>query len=234
MLKKTALLLAMLLSTSVFASEAKIKATLEKEHPELGKITAVNPTSFSGLYEIVGETQLFYTNDKAQFLIGGALYDLKTMRNLTDERSKKLFAVDFKSLPLSLAVKRVKGRGERKMAYFTDPNCGYCKKLEQELVNVDNVTLYAFLYPVFPGSDEKVRRILCSKNPAKTWEDVMLNGVQPSDGAACQTETERVLALGQKHHVTGTPTIIFADGQVSPGYMPAAELEKALNAAAGR
>ena len=234
MLKKFCLLLVLLGACNSYANEEKIKNSLSKNHPEIGDISSVNKTPFSPLFEVVTSTQIFYTDEKAQFLINGSLYDLRSMRNLTEERSKKLFAVDFKNLPLNLAVKRVKGNGERKMAYLTDPNCGYCKKLEQELAEIDNVTLYMFLYPVFPGSDEKVHKILCSKNPAKTWEDLMLNGLQPNGSATCATETDKVLALGKKLNVSGTPTIIFADGQVSPGYMPAVELEKALNAGMGR
>jgi len=233
MFRTLLLLLASLICLSAYADEAKVKKILEKNYPQIGKVDNVYKASFLGLYEVVTDDQLFYTDEKAQYLINGSIYDLKSGRNLTEERSHKLFAVDFDSLPFELAVKRVKGNGQRKMAYLTDPNCGYCKKLEGVLKNVDNVTLYRFLYPIFPGSDEKVRNILCTNDPNKTWEDWMLNGVQPPAGN-CTTQTEKVVALGKKLHVNGTPTIIFADGTQVPGYLPAAELEKALNGEASR
>jgi thiol:disulfide interchange protein DsbC len=127
-----------------------------------------------------------------------------------------------------LAVKKVKGNGNRKMAYFTDPNCGYCKKLEHELQSVDNVTLYLFLYPLFEGSAEKVQAIWCSDDKVKAWDDLMLNGVQPAPGK-CEAPSNKVLALGKKLRVNGTPALIFSNGVLNPGYMPAAELEKALD-----
>ncbi len=226
------LLLAIFFCVSAYADEDKVKSSLQKNYPQIGKIDKVYKSPVLGLYEVVTDGQLFYTDEKTQYLIVGNIFDLKNGHNLTEERSHKLFAVDFSNLPFEIALKRVKGNGQRKLAYLTDPNCGYCKKLEGELKNVDNVTLYRFLYPIFAGSDEKVRNILCTGDPNKTWEDWMLNGVPPPAGN-CATQTEKVVALGKKLHVNGTPTLIFADGTQIPGYLPAAELEKALNGAAG-
>ena len=224
MFKYLVLFSATLFCLSAHADETKLKGFLEKNYPQLGKIENVSKAPINGLYEVETAEQFFYTDETGQYLVVGSIYDIKSERNLTDARM-------LKNLPFELALKRVKGKGERVLAYLTDPNCGYCKKLEGELKNVDNVTLYRFLYPIFPGSDEKVRNILCSKDPNKTWEDWMLNGVPPPKGN-CTTQTEKVSALGKKLHVDGTPSLIFADGRRVPGYMPAAELEKALNSAA--
>jgi thiol:disulfide interchange protein DsbC len=232
MFRTLLLLLALLFCLNAHADEAKVKNILQKNYPQIGKIDNVYKAPYLGLYEVAADGQLFYTDEKAQYLINGNIYDLKSGRNLTEERSRKLFAIDFNSLPLELAVKMVKGKGERKLAYFADPNCSYCKKLEGVLKNVDNVTLYRFMYSIFPGSDEKVRNILCTSDPNKTWDDWMLNGVLPPPGN-CANQAGKVLALGQKLHVNGTPTLIFANGLQVPGFMPAADLEKALNGAVG-
>ena len=221
-------LLAVLTSACAYAGEAKVKDLLQKNYPQLGKVEKVNKASFLGLYEVVTSDHLFYTDEKAQYLINGSVYDLKTMRNLTEERSRQLFADDFNGLPFEIAMKKVKGNGQRKMAYFTDPNCGYCKKLENELKNVDNVTLYLLLYPIFQGSDEKVKAVWCSKDQVKAWDDLMLNNVQPPAGT-CDTPSSKVLGLGKKLNVNGTPALIFADGVVNSGFLPATELEKILN-----
>jgi len=137
---------------------ASIKETLKSNYEQLiGPVDQVNKSPIPGLYEVVTGDHIFYTDKSAQYLIDGQMFDLKARKNLTEARARKLFAVDFAALPLDLAIKKVKGDGSRTMAYFTDPNCGYCKKLEQELKNVDNVTLYLFLYPIFDGSAEKVQ-----------------------------------------------------------------------------
>jgi thiol:disulfide interchange protein DsbC len=209
---------------------AAIKDTLQKNYEQLiGPVNQVNKSPISGLYEVITGDHIFYTDKTAQYLIDGSMFDLKARRNLTEARARVLFAVDFSKLPLELAVKRVKGNGSRKMAYFADPNCGYCKKLEHELQSVNDVTLYLFLYPIFDGSAEKVQNIWCSADRAKSWEDLMLNGVQPPTAAKCDTPTDKVMALGRHLKVNGTPALIFANGVVNPGYLPAAELEKALD-----
>jgi thiol:disulfide interchange protein DsbC len=208
---------------------ASIKMTLQKNYEQLiGPVDQVNKSPIPGLYEVVTPERIFYTDKTAQYLIDGDLFDLKARKNITKSRSQQLFAVDFNQLPLDLAVKKVKGDGSRKMAYFTDPNCGYCKKLEEELKSVDNVTLYLFLYPIFDGSAEKVQGVWCSADKAKAWDDLMLNGVQPAT-AKCDVPTAKVMELGRKLKVNGTPALIFANGIINPGYMPAANLNKALD-----
>lgn len=204
---------------------AKLKDSLSKT---LGEVTQVNKSPVNGLYEVVTGDHIFYSDENGQYIIDGSLFDLKNRRNITEVRSCQLFAVDFAKLPLDIAIKKVKGNGSRKLAYFTDPNCGFCKKLEHELQSVDNVTLYLFLYPIFEGSAEKVQAVWCSKDKIKAWDNLMLNGVQPAAGK-CDVPTNKVLELGHKLKVNGTPALIFANGMVNPGYMPAAELNKALD-----
>lgn len=228
-------LLVLLLSVSLaHAAETDktavaIKDTLQKNYSQLiGPIDQINKSPIPDLYEVVTGDHIFYTDKTAHYLIDGNMFDLKMRRNLTEARARVLFAADFNNLPFDLAVKKIKGNGSRKLAYFTDPNCGYCKKLEQELQNVTDVTLYLFLYPIFEGSAEKVQAIWCSDNKVKAWDNLMLKGVQPEVGK-CETPSNKVLALGKKLRVNGTPALIFANGTINPGYMPATELEKALD-----
>lgn len=225
-------LLLLLLSTSLAIAAddkaAAIKESLQKYQQLIGPVDQVNTSPVSGLYEVVTGDHIFYTDEKAEILIDGQMFDLNARKNLTEARARTLFAVEFDKLPLHLAVKKVKGNGSRKMAYFTDPNCGYCKKLEQELKSVSNVTLYLFMYPIFNGSAETVQAVRCSKDPVKAWDDLMQNGVKPKP-ATCKVPTEEVMALGRKLKVNGTPALIFANGVINPGYLPADRLEQALN-----
>ncbi len=230
------LLLLLLSATLAQAAEnntAKLKELLSQNYGQmLGGITQVNKSPISGLYEVVTQDHIFYADESGQYLIDGSLYDLQARRNLTEARSRALFAVDFDKLPFDLAIKKVKGKGTRRMAYFTDPNCGWCKKLEHELQKVDDVTLYLFMSTHIGGSDsaEKAQAIWCSKDRVKSWDDLMLNGVRPQT-AKCDTPTTKVMELARKLKVSGTPALIFADGVINPGYLPAEQLEQALNSA---
>jgi len=210
------------------AGENEIRKSLQSKFPGIGKIEHIVKTPYAGLYEVVIDDQLLYTDANGDYIFEGNIIDTKTRRDLSGERRRVLFAVDFDKLPLELAVKKVKGNGKRRLAIFTDPNCTYCRRLEKELSGVTDVTLYFFMYPIFPGSDEIVRNVLCSKNPIKAWDDWMLSDIAPAR-AVCATQTDKVLALGQKLHVNGTPNLIFGSGMQSPGLLPMEELEKNLN-----
>ncbi|MDH2918908.1 MAG: DsbC family protein [Sideroxydans sp.] len=221
-------LLLLLIAPLAHAGEAEIRQSFAAKFPDIDKLDHIVKTPYSGLYEIVVNGQIMYTDEQGVYLFDGNVIDLATRTNLTEKQSQKLFAIDFDKLPLNLAIKKVKGNGKRKMAYFTDPNCGYCKKLEKELSKVTDVTLYIFLYPIFQGSDVMVNNILCAKSPVKAWDELMQNG-NAAPAATCKTNTDKVLALGKKLRVTGTPNLIFANGVQSPGYLPSEELEKHLN-----
>ncbi len=221
-------LLLLTLAISAQAGENEIRQALQERFPGIGKIDHIVKTPYSGLYEVVIDDQLLYTDARGDYLFEGNVIETKSRRDLSEERRRVLFAIDFDKLPLDLAIKQVKGNGKRRVAIFTDPNCSYCRKLEKELSKVSDVTVYFFMYPVFPGSDEIVRNVLCSKNPVKAWDDWMLKQIAPVQ-ADCKTQTDKVLALGEKLHVNGTPNLIFANGVQAPGYLPAAELEKNLN-----
>ncbi|MEO7623731.1 MAG: DsbC family protein, partial [Gallionella sp.] len=207
------------LISSAQAGENEIRKSLQSKFPGIGKIEHIVKTPYSGMYEVIIDDQLLYTDAQGEYLFEGNIIEAKSRRDLSGERRKVLFAIDFDKLPLELAVKKVKGNGKRKLAIFTDPNCGFCRKLEKELSRVSDVTLYFFMYPIFPGSDEIVRNVLCSKNPVKAWDDWMLSDITPAQ-AVCDTQTEKVKALGQKLHVNGTPNLIFGNGIQAPGYLP--------------
>jgi thiol:disulfide interchange protein DsbC len=215
------------------ASEATVKAALLKKYPEV-PVETVTKTPVPGIYEVFSNGQMIYTDELANYLFVNAnLIDTEKKVNVTEERISKLTAVKFDQLPLNLAVKRVKGKGTRKLAYFADPNCGYCKKFEQDLAKISDVTLYVFLYPVLgPDSIEKAKSIWCSKDRIKAWDDQLVNGVAPSAPGTCDTSAiDKTLAFGKQKSISGTPTMFFADGQRVPGAIPGEAIEQRLAAA---
>ncbi len=211
------------------AQEATIRKNLGERIPQFGKIDEVTRTPMPGLFEVRVGNDLFYTDAQANFLIQGALIDTRQRRNLTEERMDKLLAIDFDSLPLADAFTMVRGNGKRKIAVFEDPNCGYCKRFERDLQSIDNVTIYLFLYPILgPDSTEKSRNIWCAKDKAKTWLDWMVRDQVPAKASCDANALARNTEFGRKHRITGTPTVVFADGTRVPGAIPAAQVEKML------
>jgi thiol:disulfide interchange protein DsbC len=202
-------------------------------HKIPGKVSSVRRLPF-GMYEVVIDSEIVYVDEHANYLLTGHLYDTRTQEDLTAKRSDEVLRVDFASLPLQLAFKIVRGDGSRPVAIFEDPNCPYCKKLEREIRTLNNATIYVFLYPIL--SDDSVAKstqIWCSKDPSGAWTRLMLDGQAPEKAAdGCKTPIDDVLALGRRLSVTGTPTLVFADGHRAPGMIPLDKVEQMMNAPA--
>jgi thiol:disulfide interchange protein DsbC len=216
-------------------SETSKEAAIRKElEPKLGvnvKIDSVTKTPYSGLYEVRTNGDIIYTDEGGKYLFVGRVLDIPNgFKDLTSARMEEVNRIKFADLPFDSAVKMVKGDGKRVIAVFEDPNCGYCKKFRQTLHDMDNITVYTFMYNILaPDSATKSKNIWCSQDRAKAWDDWMLNGkLAPDAPASCSTPNDKVLALGQKLHITGTPTIFFVDGTRAPGAIDNKALESRL------
>ncbi|HJW03533.1 MAG TPA: DsbC family protein [Azospira sp.] len=216
------------LALPAHADEASVKKTVEAK---IGaKVESVTKAGYLGLYEVYADGQMLYTDEKVSVLLLGNLIDAKTMQNVTGERLKKLSAVKVSDLPLELAVKQVRGDGKRVLVTFEDPNCGYCKRLAKDLAKLDNVTIYTFLYPILSqDSVEKSKQVWCAPDRVRAWNDLMAEGKTGSNRTDCDTSgVQKSFELGRKLNVTGTPTLVFADGERFPGAVPLAKIEEKL------
>lgn len=231
----TALGLAMLATglTAAHAGEAEIKKAVSTLFGPQARVDEVRKVDVPGLYEVRLGNDVIYADEKGNYLIHGDIMDVKGKKNLTEERRNKLSAIKFSDLPLELAVKTVRGNGKRVFATFEDPNCGYCKKLAKDMASMTDITMYTFLYPILsPDSMEKSRSIWCSPDRSKAWLGWMTENATPA-GSSCDAPIEKVVALGNKLGIRGTPTIFLANGERIPGFVPADRLEQMLNRPAG-
>jgi thiol:disulfide interchange protein DsbC len=209
---------------------AAIRAALEAFTQGRYKVDEVRRTPLPGLYEARIGNDLLYIDGKGQFLFWqGDLIDMKSQRNLTQERVEDLMAIRFEDLPLELAVKQVNGKGGRRIAVFEDPNCGFCKRLRADLMKVDNVTIYMFpLAFLAADSETKARKALCASDKVKAWNDLLLRNKQADNAGTCDTSLEEVRALSQKLGISGTPVVFFESGKRLQGYEPPERFNKRL------
>lgn len=216
---------------AAIANEASLRKALQVHFPG-DKIESLKKTPYLGLYEVVVGGGLFYTDEKASYFFSGHVVDPKTGQSLTEGRLQQIKdarRINIDSLPLELAIKAVRGNGKRRVVVFSDPNCPYCKRLENELAKITDITVYTLLYPVLNGSVATATAIWCSADRLKAWDDFMLKGIAPT-AKSCETPIATLIQAAQKHSVSGTPTLIFADGSVAPGMIPAEMIEKRLSA----
>lgn len=230
------LLLALaMIASSLHADETTLRRTLTERSPIL-KIENIHATPIPGVFEVVTQDrQVFYTDAKADYVLTGNLIETATRNNLTRQRIEGLNVVDFASLPFNKAIPVVRGKGTRKLAVFSDPDCPYCKELEKELALLDDVTLYVFLYPIaslHPEAVKHARAMWCAPDRARSWTAHMLDGKPPSGDGQCDNPVDEIVALGNSLGINATPTMIFADGKRVSGSQSAAQIEAWLRASA--
>lgn len=217
------------------ADEAGIKKAFEAKFPQ-AVVDSVARTPFAGIYEIVFNGQIAYTDEKLSYVFIGNLYDMRgtERRNLTQERGAEIAARALReSTPL--AIKRVRGNGKRLLYTFEDPNCSFCRKLQQELVKVTDITIYTFLWPILSqDSVEKSKAVWCAKDRGKAWDDLMSNGITPQNDGKCANPLAKNAELAQRFGVRGTPAIYLSDGRQIGGYLAAEKLEEALRSASSK
>lgn len=223
-------------ATAARSDDAAVRATLQRTFPQ-SPVQGITKTPVPGVLEAVIEGQVFYITEDGRYILGGPLIDAKANRNLTEARLEQINAIPFDSLPLDWTFKRVKGTGARRIAIFEDPDCPYCKMLEQTLEGMDNLTVYVFLYPIaqiHPDAVAKSKAVWCAKDRVKAWDDAMRSGTVPTGAADCDNPIAKIIDFAKRHRITGTPTTILADGRRLVGAVPRAELEAQLQKAAKR
>lgn len=211
------------------ADEAKLRQVLQVKFPK-AVVESITKMPFGGLYEVVLGGEIVYADAKAEYMMGGSLYDLRgtDMRNVTQETSQRLAS---KALMTShdSAIKMVRGNGKRVIYTFEDPNCGYCRELYKELGKMNDITVYTFLLPILsPDSKEKSMAVWCAKDRAKAWDQLMTKTALTETSKPCDTPLEKNALLAQRFNIRGTPAIFLASGQQLGGYVPAAQIEQAL------
>lgn len=212
----------------------EMTAKLKKLYPAT-KFTSVKTTPIPGLYEAVMGSNVAYFDATGRYAVFGHVFDMEKQQDLTQAIKAKLGAdlnslpsLDFKSLPLSDAIKIVRGNGKRVVAVFSDPDCPYCRGLESELDKINDVTIYTFMLSLQGGDKgfEKVAAVWCDKEPIQAWQKLMATGKAGTAPADCNTDAlKRNFLLAQRHQIRGTPTLINGEGKVLAGAAETAQLE---------
>ena len=230
-----AMLAALLCASLAWGNEAQIRRALESKMGGV-RIEGVQPGPVPGLFEVRYRSsdgvQVLYVDGTGTYVIQGKVYDIKNDRDLTEERLRKLNAIKFESLPLDMAVKVQRGNGKRVVAMFSDPYCPACRNFERSLAQIDNVTIYIFMYPVIrPENTDHSRAVWCSPDRAKAWLELAAapKPKLPDAAPGCGDPVDKVLKLGRSLGVNSTPTLILANGERITGGLGPADLKDLLD-----
>ena len=206
------------------ANEETIRQVFKTKLPS-AQVISVEKLRYADLYEVSVKGnegyRVFYTDGLGQIMLIGTLIETRTDRNLTEERLRKLSAIDWNKLPFQWAITMRRGDGRRQIAIFSDPNCPFCQKFEGDLATINDITVHIFPWAVIkPESVRQAKSVWCSKDRVKAWNDLMLKRVEPAAPTDCENPIEELVALGQRLGATSTPTWFLPNGEKYVGAQP--------------
>ena len=226
----------LVLAVTASADEATVRRMIQDKLRGGGRIESVQKAPFGDLYEVVIRSDegllVYYADGDAKVIIVGQMIEAKSGRNLTEERQRKLTAVKWESLPLQWAISTVRGSGRRKIAVLSDPNCPYCKRLEEDLAKLDDITVHILPYAVVkPDSVRQAKAVWCSKDRVKAWNDLLFRRIEPQAAPDCDTPIEKLAEFGRRMGANSTPTWFLENGERYSGALPLEDVRKVLDEA---
>lgn len=221
---------------AALADEAAVRRMLEDRLPGESRVESVRKAAFGDLYEAIVRgpqgSQILYVDRAASVIVVGQVLDAKSGRNLTEERQRELNRVQWESLPLQWAITSVRGSGRRKIAILSDPNCPFCKRFEEDLAKLDDITVHILPYAVIkPESVRQAKAVWCSKDRVRAWNDLMFRRIEPKAPAECDNPIEKLIEYGRRVGANSTPTWFLENGERYSGALPLEETRRLLDAA---
>ena len=236
MTRAAAMLPIVVFSLAAFADEAAVRRMMQDKVRGGGQLESVQRAPFGDLYEVVVRARdgplVYYVDSSATVIISGQAFDAKSGRNLTEERHRELTKVKWSSLPFHWAITSVRGTGRRKIAILSDPNCPYCKRFEEDLARLDDITVHILPWAVVkPESVRQAKAVWCSKDRVKAWNELMFRRIEPQAPADCDNPIDKLIEYGKKLGANSTPTWFLETGERYSGAMPLEEVTKLLDRA---
>jgi len=223
-----------LFSNMLFAIESDIKKKMLRVLPQL-QIAAVEESEIKGLYRVTSvNDQIIFTDKDAQYFLSGELFGLQKNQlvNITEQRRQAGRAEKVAAISESDRL-TFPARGERKATIFvfTDIDCGYCRKLHDEVprMNELGIEVNYLAYPragVGSASYNKIVSAWCAEDRRQAMTDAKAGKSIPPKN--CANPVAAQFEMGGQMGVTGTPAIVLEDGTLVPGYVPADKLAEGL------
>lgn len=234
-LVKVGLLAVSLLSAQAFAVKsddamAKIRDNFAKHFPTL-TIDNITPSPIPGLYQVMAGGSVLYLSADGRYAVSGDIIDLNhEQENITEVVRKRARVAGLQTLGKDQMILYPAKDSKYTISIFTDVDCGYCRKLQAEISKLNDLGITVQYLP-FPRSGpqsptaEKMVRIWCAKDKQQALD--MASNDKDFDAKACNDhDILKAFQYGLMIGVSGTPSILFEDGTLVPGYLPPEKIKE--------
>lgn len=194
------------------------------------KVKAVADSAVPGMLQVETDKGLFFMSENKQYLFDGNIYDLKNKKLVNEDILKEIRKAGIKNF--SDSVIEFKAANEKYVIHvFTDTSCGYCRKLHNEMADLNNagITVRYLAFPrggIQSATYDELQSIWCAKDSRQAMTDAKAGKAVKQ--ASCKNKVAQQYELGQSFGINGTPALVLPDGRLIPGYQPAAALVEAL------
>lgn len=209
-------------------TKESVKDILKEIAPD-ANVLSVEMSPIEGLWEVAvsgsGGKGVFYIDTAKKYLFQGSMIDLATKTNLTKAKFEEINKVDVSKVPLQDSLIIGDPKAKNRIIVFTDPDCPYCARFNDEIKKViekrKDIVFYVKLFPlsIHPKAHDKAVAIECEKDndkAVKMLDDAYAKKDIPK--ASCNTTgVDENIKLAESLGLNGTPTVIFADGNVKNG-----------------
>ena len=235
MLRPKTVLLLLALSFASIGAHADPRAEIAKKFPG-ATAEDLTPSQIPGLYELRRGADVVYVTPDGRFALMGDLYDLRDNSNVTETRRRTLRVALLGKVPDRQTLVFSPKDPKYSIDVFTDVDCTYCRKLHSQIAEYNKLGVrvrYLFYPRNGPNTEswKKAENVWCSadRNDALTRAKRGETVKSPPCGA---TPVKQQYELGEDLGITGTPSIVLANGEMLPGYVPPAMLVDHLKTAA--
>lgn len=219
--------------------EAAIRARLQQAVPQ-SKVVSVRPSQLPGFYEVELPGGIVYASADGQYVLQGELLQLKGAEviNLTEKAQESKRVALLKGIDRrSTIIFPARGKPKAVLTIFTDTDCGYCRKLHQELPAMSRLGIEV-RYLAYPrdlprggekaGTAARMAQIWCSANREQAMTLAKQGQAIPAARKGCKAPIREQFQLGQRMGVVGTPAIFTDKGVQLGGYISASQAAEAL------
>lgn len=192
-------------------------------------INSIYTTPYPDTYALVIGVNLVYGNLHSPYLMVGHLFNVYTQDDITAQLQKQTSPkIDITKINISDAVvAKSPNKVHKKLIIFIDPDCPYCRQLEQQ-ISQQNINKKADIYymmmplSIHPNAKAHATNILCSTTQVSTLQEYMVkNNNSPSVKllADCNIDPvlERISATARSLSINATPVIITGEGDLIMG-----------------